>query len=85
MPEVLTEVDEQPSGQPSKTRPEVTVPCCQVWIEIVPHLSWFTFTDWPDLAAMPHIRAFDGTAYRVNHCPSYGVARRDAIERSADI
>lgn len=55
--------------------PEVTPPCCEVWIRLAPLFRWCVFGDWPHLRSMPSL-----DRWRVNFCPSCGAPRRDAVE-----
>lgn len=56
------------------TNLEITedVDCCEHWKRIAHTFGWFSYTDYPEMAAMPHIRMEDGSATRINFCPVCG-------------
>lgn len=50
--------------------------CCEIWPKIAFVFGWFSYQDFPEIAAMPNVRAKDGNAYRVNFCPGCGKSIR---------
>ena len=55
-----------------------TPDCCDVWPLLRPYLRWYQLVDEPGCFVMACISA-NGTAWRINHCPSCGAPRRMAV------
>lgn len=61
----------------SKDPPMLTPACCSAWKDLRSTFSWYSFEDFPEYLAMPHING-----WRVNFCPSCGSETRMAVWRT---
>ena len=67
-------------------KPDINTPCCDVFMHLVKHFSYFTFADWPGLANMFYIQDQDtDSKWRVNFCPSCGKKVRGIILKVEDV